>query len=189
VGAGAEPLAAAGVVQAGAALSGRLDNWSAPVPRGSVPRKPIGEMTADEIVAEYQTGFFARNFPVCAAVRHLRERGGAIVVIGHRCRTHPTPGKSIVGAVGAGVIVSTKALTKELACWCTRVNALATTFTSDTPSWEGIVEPRVPSDRMCFANSARVFHPGARRPQKCLQAWSGSWCRSMRCWWPVRPST
>jgi 2-hydroxycyclohexanecarboxyl-CoA dehydrogenase len=134
----ADADAAARVVQAAAAVAGRLDIVVSAGAQGSVPPKPFADMSAEEIVAGYQSRFFGRIFPVHAALPHLRERGGSVVMIGTDAARHPTPGESIVGAVGAGVILMTKALAKEFARWRIRVNGVSMTLTSGTPSWERI---------------------------------------------------
>lgn len=43
-----------------------------------------------------------------------------------------------MGAAGAGVILMTKTLAKELSRWRIRVNGVAMTITSGTPSWDRI---------------------------------------------------
>jgi 2-hydroxycyclohexanecarboxyl-CoA dehydrogenase len=129
---------AARVVQEAASHKGSLDIVVSAGAQGDVPPKPFAQMSADEIVTAFQSRLFARIFPVHAAVRFLREHGGAIVMLGTDAARHPTPGESVVGAVGASVILMTKALAKEFAPWHIRVNAVAMTLTSGTPSWERI---------------------------------------------------
>jgi hypothetical protein len=46
--------------------------------------------------------------------------------------------RAIDGAVGAAVILMTKALARELSRWSIRVNSVAMTITSGTPSWDTI---------------------------------------------------
>jgi 3-oxoacyl-[acyl-carrier protein] reductase len=65
-------------------------------------------------------------------------RGGSIVMITTDAARVPTPGESIIGAVGASVILMTKALAREFSRWKIRVNSVAMTLTSDTPSWDRI---------------------------------------------------
>lgn len=133
-----DAVQAARVVQEAAALHGRLDIVVSAGAQGDVPPKPFAQMSADEIVTAFQSRFFPRIFPVHAAVPFLREHGGAIVMLGTDAARHPTPGESVVGAVGASVILMTKALAKEFAPWRIRVNAVAMTLTSGTPSWQRI---------------------------------------------------
>jgi len=105
---------------------------------GRVAPKPFADFTSDEIVAAYQSRFLPRVYPVHAALPFLRVRGGAVVMVGTDAGRYPTPGESIVGAVGASVILMTKALAKEFARWHIRVNTVSMTLTSDTPSWDRI---------------------------------------------------
>ena len=49
-----------------------------------------------------------------------------------------TPGECVMGAAGAAVIMMTKAMARELSRWKIRVNSVAITITSDTPSWDAI---------------------------------------------------
>ena len=51
---------------------------------------------------------------------------------------HVTTGESIIGATGASIILLTKALARELSRHKIRVNSVALTITSDTPSWDRI---------------------------------------------------
>ncbi len=90
------------------------------------------------MLAALNSRFFARVNPVHAALPYLRKRGGAVVMLGTDAGRHPTAGESVVGAFGAGVILMTKTLAKELARWKIRVNSVSMTLTSDTPSWDRI---------------------------------------------------
>lgn len=134
----ADAQAAAEVVRTAAGVNGRIDILVSSGAQGSVPPKPFAEMTADEIVQAYQSRFLPRILPVHAALPFMREHGGSIVMVGTDAARHATPGESIVGAVGAGVILMTKVLAKEFAAWHVRVNTVSLTLTSDTPSWERI---------------------------------------------------
>jgi 3-oxoacyl-[acyl-carrier protein] reductase len=129
---------AARVVREAGAVAGRLDIVVSAGAQGSVPPKPFAEMTAEEIVQAHQSRFLPRIFPVHAAVPLLREHGGSVVMLGTDAARHPTPGESVVGAVGAGVILMTKALAKEFSRWRIRVNGVAMTLTSGTTSWDRI---------------------------------------------------
>jgi 2-hydroxycyclohexanecarboxyl-CoA dehydrogenase len=133
-----EASEAARVVAEAAAIHGRLDMLVSAGAEGSVPPKPFAEMSAEEIVIAYQSRLHPRIFPVHAAIPFLRQDGGSVVMLTTDAARHPTPGESIVGAVGAGIILMTKALAKELARWKIRVNSVAMTLTSDTPSWDRI---------------------------------------------------
>lgn len=133
-----EPGPAAEAASFAARFAGRIDILVSAGAEGRVSPRPFAELTAAEIVEAYQSRFFPRIFPVQAALPHMRARGGAVVMLCTDAARHPTPGESIVGAVGAGIILMTKTLAKELARDRIRVNAVALTLTSDTPSWERI---------------------------------------------------
>lgn len=101
--------------------------------------KPFIEMTPDEIVQGLLSRFMPRALPINIAIPALRERGGgSIVLLTTDAARYVTPGESIVGAAGAGVMLITKALGRELSRYNVRVNAVAMTLTSDTPSWDRI---------------------------------------------------
>jgi 3-oxoacyl-[acyl-carrier protein] reductase len=93
----------------------------------------------------------------------MRDRGGAVVMLGTDAGRHPTPGESMVGVVGAGVIVLTKVLAKEFSRWKIRVNSVAMTLTSDTPSWDRIFSGKSFQSDL-FAKAVRKFPSG--RPPK-----------------------
>ena len=75
---------------------------------------------------------------------------------------HPTPGESIVGAAGAAVMLLTKALAREFSRWDVRVNAVAMTITSDTPSWDRIFASESFQSRL-FTKAVERF-PRGRPP-------------------------
>jgi 3-oxoacyl-[acyl-carrier protein] reductase len=126
------------VARQAAAINGGIDIVVSAGAEGRVSPRPFADMTGDELVEAYQSRFFPRIFPVHAALPHMRERGGSIVMLCTDAARHPTPGESVVGAVGAGIILMTKALAKELARSRIRVNSVAMTLTSGTPSWDRI---------------------------------------------------
>jgi 2-hydroxycyclohexanecarboxyl-CoA dehydrogenase len=99
---------------------------------------PFAEMSFEQIQRAFDTRLQPRIFPVRAALPALRVRGGSVVLLTTDAARHPTPGESVIGAVGAAVILLTKALAREFARWSIRVNAVAMTITSDTPSWDRI---------------------------------------------------
>lgn len=154
--------AARKIVEAAAAINGGIDILVSSGAQGSVPPTPFAEMTGDQLVAAFDSRFYARIFPVHAAVPHLRKRGGAVVMIGTDAGRHPTPGESIVGVVGAGVIIMTKALAREFARWKIRVNSVSLTITSDTPSWDRIFASETFQSGL-FAKALARF-PSGRAP-------------------------
>ncbi len=106
---------------------------------GAVGLKPFADMTPEEIEQGLLSRFLPRVLPVNLAIPAFRERGGgSVVLLTTDAARHVTPGESIVGAAGAGVILITKALGRELSRDNIRVNSVAMTLTSDTPSWDRI---------------------------------------------------
>lgn len=158
-----DPEAAGKVARSAAEINGGIDILVSAGAQGTVPPKPFADMTAAEIVEAYQSRFFPRIFPVHASLPYMRERGGAIVMLCTDAARHPTPGESIVGAVGAGVILMTKALAKEFSRFRVRVNSVALTLTSDTPSWERIFGGDQNFQSKLFTKLAERF-PAGRPP-------------------------
>lgn len=131
--------------------------------QGTIGPTPFAEMTPEQLQSGFSSRFFPRIFPVHAAVPLLRERGGgSIVMITTDAARHPTPGESIIGAVGASVILLTKALAREFSRWSIRVNAVALTLTSETPSWNRIFGQQSFENRL-FSKALERF-PAGRAP-------------------------
>lgn len=126
------------VAKTAARINGSIDVLVSAGAQGSVRPMPFSDMSGRELVDAFSSRFFPRIFPVHAALPYLKDRNGSVIMIGTDAARHPTPGESIVGAAGAGVILITKALAKEFARWNIRVNSVSLTLTSDTPSWERI---------------------------------------------------
>ena len=99
---------------------------------------PFAEMDLDGLKSAFDSRIYPRIFPVRAAIPALRERRGSVVMLATDAARHPTPGESVMGAVGAAVILMTKALAREFSRWNVRVNSVAMTITSGTPSWDRI---------------------------------------------------
>lgn len=158
-----DPATAARVVGEAAALEGQLDMVISAGAEGRVPPTPFADMRAEDLIAAYQTRLLPRILPVHAALPHLRVRGGSVVMLTTDAARHPTPGEAIVGAVGAGIILMTKALAKECARWGVRVNSVAMTLTSDTPSWDRIFGGDAAFQKDLFAKLQSRF-PSGRAP-------------------------
>lgn len=124
------------VTEQTASSTGRIDILVSAGATGAVRPMPFAEMSGDDLVQGFNSRFFARINPVHAALPFMREHGGTVVLIGTDAARHPTPGESIVGAFGAGVILMTKALAREFSRWNIRVNCVAMTITSGTASWD-----------------------------------------------------
>lgn len=130
---------AARIVDAAALRMGGLDILVSAGAEGTVKPTPFSEMTPEQLRSGFESRFFPRINPVHAAIPRLRERGGgAIVMLTTDAARHPTPGESMIGAAGASVVLLTKALARELSRWSIRVNSVAMTLTSGTPSWDRI---------------------------------------------------
>jgi 3-oxoacyl-[acyl-carrier protein] reductase len=120
---------------------------------------PFAELDFDEIRQAFESRLLPRIFPVRAALPALRARGGSVVLLTTDAARHPTPGESVVGAVGAAVILMTKALAREFARWGIRVNSVAMTLTSGTPSWDRIFASESFQSRL-FTNAVERFPLG-----------------------------
>lgn len=141
----ADYAAAAHVVETAARVTGGIDIVVSAGAQDAMSPRPFADMSGGQIVEAFESRLFARLFPVHAAVPYLKERGGAVVMLRTDAGRHPTPGESIMGAVGASVILLTKALAKELARWRVRVNTVALTLTSDTPSGAHLFAGELPA--------------------------------------------
>jgi 3-oxoacyl-[acyl-carrier protein] reductase len=131
--------------------------------QGTTPPMPFADMSPQQIVSGLESRLLARIFPVHAAVPVLRARGGgAIVMITTDAARHPTAGESIVGAAGASVILLTKVLAREFSRWSIRVNSIALTLTSETPSWDRIFAGQDFQSRL-FSKALERF-PSGRAP-------------------------
>ncbi|MFC4272735.1 SDR family oxidoreductase [Sneathiella chungangensis] len=98
---------------------------------------PFSAMTPEQLEQGFVTRIFPRIFPVHTAIPALsKSKEASVVMLTTDAARHPTPGETVVGAVGAAVMLATKALAKELSSIGIRVNAVAMTITSDTPSWD-----------------------------------------------------
>ena len=105
-----------------------------------------------------------------AALPALRENGGSVVLLTTDAARQPTPGESVLGAVGAGIISMTKTLAKELGRFRIRVNAVALTLTSDTPSWDRIFA-RESFQRDLLTKAVERFPMGRPRPRTRWRRW------------------
>ena len=75
---------------------------------------------------------------------------------------HPTPGEAVIGAVGAAILLMTKALAREFSRWNIRVNSVALTLTTDTPGWDRIFSKPGFENRL-FSKALERF-PQGRAP-------------------------
>lgn len=124
---------------------------------------PFAEMTAAQIESSFNARLFPRIFPVHAALPALRARGaGSVIMVTTDAARHPTPGEAVIGAVGAAILLMTKALAREFSRWNIRVNSVALTLTTDTPGWDRIFSKPGFENRL-FSKALERF-PQGRAP-------------------------
>ncbi len=151
------------VTRRAASVNGGIDLLVSAGAASRVLPRPFADMSSAELVDAFESRLLPRIFPVHAALPHMRERGGAVVMLCTDAARHATAGESIPGAVGASVILMTKVFAKEFARWRIRVNSVAMTLTSDTPSFDRIFgEDRTFSSKL-FTKLAERF-PSGRPP-------------------------
>lgn len=153
---------AAAVAEAAQLLDG-FDMLVSAGAQGTTPPMPFADMTAEQIEAGFSSRLYARIFPVHSTVPVLRARGGgSIVMVTTDAARHATAGESIIGAAGASVVLLTKVLAREFSRWSIRVNSIALTLTSDTPSWDRIFAEDGFQSRL-FSKAVERF-PSGRPP-------------------------
>lgn len=159
----ADAASAAGSVAQAAERMGGIDMLISAGAEGTVFPTPFADMTTDDIAANLDSRLLARIYPVHAAIPFLRKSDCAsVVMITTDAGRHPTPGESMIGAVGAAVILLTKALGRELSRDRIRVNSVAMTLTSDTPSWDRIFSKESFENKL-FSKAVARF-PQGRAP-------------------------
>ncbi|MEW6033671.1 MAG: SDR family NAD(P)-dependent oxidoreductase [Chloroflexota bacterium] len=98
-------------------------------------------MHPDEYLSFIKAQYLSRLYCVKALLDHMIERkSGNIVLITTDAGRFPTPAECLPGGAGAGVVMATKVLAKELGRWQVRVNAISTTVTRDTPGLETVLK-------------------------------------------------
>ncbi|TRX74162.1 SDR family NAD(P)-dependent oxidoreductase [Pseudomonas mangiferae] len=139
-------LTYAGIEAAVAAAHQRFGKVDVVVASGgpSEPRpKLFAEMTPEEGIACLQSRLMPRLNALHAAVKHMRGQGyGKVILVTTDAARIPTPSESMIGAAGASIMFLTRALAAELAGLGIRVNAVATTLTTDTPAHERFLAAR-----------------------------------------------
>ena len=93
------------MVQAATDLGDRLDILVSAGSEGGVGPLPFAEMTADQLEESIRDRMYPRLFTVHAALPALRQHGGSAVLLTTDAARHPTVGESVIGAIGAGVIL------------------------------------------------------------------------------------
>jgi 3-oxoacyl-[acyl-carrier protein] reductase len=124
------------VVDTARSAAGRLDILISAGAEGDIGPTPFAKLTPEQIESEFRKRLLPRIFPVHAAWPALRENGGSVVLLTTDAGRYATPGESVLGAVGASIILMTKTLAKEFSRDKIRVNGIALALTSDTPTWD-----------------------------------------------------
>jgi 3-oxoacyl-[acyl-carrier protein] reductase len=127
------------VVDTTRSLAGRLDILISAGAEGEIGATPFAEMTPQQIEGEFRKRLLPRIFPVHAALPALRENGGSVILLTTDAGRYATPGESVLGAVGASVIIMTKVLAKEFSRFKIRVNSIAMALTEGTPTWNRLL--------------------------------------------------
>lgn len=127
---------AVAAVEATRSHAGRLDILISAGAEGEIGPTPFAEMTPQQIETEFHRRLMPRIFPVHAALPVLRENGGSVVLLTTDAGRYATPGESVLGAVGASVIIMTKVLAKEFSRFRIRVNGIALALAEGTPTWD-----------------------------------------------------
>jgi 2-hydroxycyclohexanecarboxyl-CoA dehydrogenase len=113
------------VVDTVRSAAGRLDILVSAGAEGEIGPTPFAKLTPERIESEFRKRLLPRIFPVHAAWPALRENGGSVVLLTTDAGRFATPGESVLGAVGASIIMMTKALAKEFSRDKIRVNGIA----------------------------------------------------------------
>jgi 3-oxoacyl-[acyl-carrier protein] reductase len=127
------------VVDTARSLAGKLDILISAGAEGEMGPTPFAEMTPQQIESEFRKRLLPRVLPVHAALPALRENGGSVVLLTTDAGRYATPGESVLGAVGASIIMMTKTLAKEFSRFKIRVNSIALALTSGTPTWDRLL--------------------------------------------------
>jgi 2-hydroxycyclohexanecarboxyl-CoA dehydrogenase len=163
VGEAGDHAAMAAIVERVVQSRGGLDILVSAGAAGPVGPKPFAEMSAEQLEASFDARLWPRIFPVHAALPALRARGaGSVIMVTTDAARHPTPGEAVIGAVGAAILLMTKALAREFSRWNIRVNSVALTLTSDTPGWDRIFSKPGFENRL-FSKALERF-PQGRAP-------------------------
>jgi 2-hydroxycyclohexanecarboxyl-CoA dehydrogenase len=119
------------------ALFGRLDICvSSGAPRLPLP-KPLAETDAASAMELFTSRFTPRLWALFAAGQIMSRQGyGKIVLLTTDAGRIPTRSETIAGSAAAAVIFLTRAAAREFASAGVRINAVSTTLTRQTPSFE-----------------------------------------------------
>lgn len=160
IGDAGDPDSITAMVDRVSAEHGGIDILVSAGAEGQVAPTPFAELSLADLRQAFESRLYPRIFPVRAALPALRRHGGSVVMLTTDAARHPTPGESTMGAVGAAVILFTKALAREFARWNIAVNSVAMTITSGTPSWERIFATESFQSEL-FGKAVQRFPKGA----------------------------
>jgi len=162
------------VVEATRSAAGRLDILVSAGAEGETGPRPFAEMLPQQIEDEFRKRLLPRIFPVHAALPALRENGGSVVLLTTDAGRFATPGESVLGAVGASVIIMTKVLAKEFSRY--RIGSMAYPLPSlraprrGTATWRVRVSTGICSPRWWGASRSAGLRRQTRSPR-----WPYSW--------------
>lgn len=117
---------------------GAIDALLSAGAEGRVGPRIFADMSPEDLQNSFNDRIYPRIYPVHAAIPALKRSKGAVVMITTDAARHVTTGESVIGATGAAIMLMTKGIARELSRDQVRVNAIAMTLTSDTPSWDRI---------------------------------------------------
>lgn len=127
---------------------GKIDILVATGAAGAIAESQFPRYFRDTDPSTYEgyitTRWFTRAYAVRAVLDHMIEKNyGKIILITTDGGRWPTPGESINGGAGAGVVMMTKVIAKEFTRWGIRVNTLAISLTGTEEEFEGILASNV----------------------------------------------
>lgn len=136
-----EPAAAAAAVRTACSELGGLDilivNGG---DAGDATAAPFVDIDPTTMPDYFVGQLFGRLYMISAALPVMCDRGyGKIVALTSDAGRIPTTGQSLWGAAAAGLIFSVRAIAREVASSGVRVNAVSTTITRGTESWDRYV--------------------------------------------------
>lgn len=134
--------------------------------RTSAVRGPFAEIDLDRATAFVEAAVRGKLHIAQAAIPALRERGGgSVVFVTSEVGRVPTSGQTAIATFSAGLMMTSKVMSKELAPDGIRVNCVSVTVVRDSPSWaaafehdDAVATPTDASTRMS-SNAVRSVWP------------------------------
>lgn len=132
-----DPIEVATVAAKAKEEYGRVDILFASGGTADPKAKLFQDVPVEEIELFFRSRSFHRYYAIHSVLPIMREQGyGKIVSLVTDAARTPTPAEALIGAASASVIFFTRALAKEVARLGIRVNAIATSLTTDTGPYE-----------------------------------------------------